>query len=77
MPFGNCLVGLIFIMMFAPEKGRIVIKRRGFFPSHFMFRGKSGTIYHYRAVRECLPYPFEDVLYLGEFHSFPDRLPKR
>lgn len=69
MKYGNCLIGLMIIMFTAEEKGRIIVKKSDHcWIPHLLFQTKS-KIYHYRVIKDVLPWPLCYLLFRGEFHT--------
>jgi hypothetical protein len=70
MKYGNCLVGAVILAARHGFRGKFVLKsyRKGWIP-HILFRANDGSWYHYRLVRDVVPFPFHFLLFQGEFHT--------
>jgi hypothetical protein len=66
MKYGNCLIGLLYLI-YKHRHGRIIIAKLGsqkFY--HYYLQSPRGFVWHYRRIYDILPY-CPELLFRGEF----------
>lgn len=68
MKYGNCLIGLLIILLTIKKRGKIICQKSKYdFVPHLLFRTNDGEIHHYKLIRDILPWPFCYFLFEGHF----------
>lgn len=69
MRYGNCLLGLLYIMVAHRFRGHIIVRwSRHCWAPHLLYKTAKG-LSHFRTVRDLLPWPFSPLWFEGRIES--------
>ena len=76
MKYGNCLIGALLLAWWlgswriTTTRGTIRPDGRRSWVPHFLVEDRHGTVWHYKRVRDLLPYPFCFFLFEGQVEVY-------